>query len=275
MKIYIDIVIITNTIITLICIETAARMINTKLSNRRLFLSSFIGGLTSLLIAVPANEYSTAVLITIIKILSYPMIALIAFKFKSIAKLIRNTLILFTENLAYMGIVLVLWEFSDTKLIYIRNYTVYFNISVMQITIAVVATYAALTVIEIIRKAAKSSDNYNAVYTCGNYKLCVRAVADTGNKLCDCFTRTPVVIIYCDDLYYYYGLDSPATLSSGKFRLLPFETINGGGLIPVTYSGELTIIDDNYSYSDLKCCIGIKRSCGKRARAIFNPRILN
>ena len=275
MKIYIDIAIITNTVITLICIEAAAKLINTKISNKRAFIAALFGGMTSLLIAVPANQYSVAVLITIIKLLSFPIISLIAFKYKGIAKLIRNTLILFAENLAYTGIVLVLWEFSDTKLIYIRNYTIYFNISILQITIAVAATYAVLTVIEIIKKASDSSDNFNALYTCGNYRLCVPAVADTGNKLCDCFTRTPVVIIYCDDLYYYYGLDSPCAFSSGKFRLLPFETINGGGLIPVTYSGELTIYDDNKSYKDLKCCIGIKRSCGTKSRAIFNPRIRN
>lgn len=274
MKIYIDVAVITNTVITLICIESAARLTNTKVTNKRVFIASFIGGLTSLLIAVPANKYYVAIIITMIKIISFPLISVIAFKFKGFAKLIRNTLLIFAAELIYTAIVLVIWEISNTKLIYVRNYTIYFNISVLQITAAVIATYAVLTVLEIIKKAAKSSANYKAIYTCGNYRICVPAVADTGNKLCDSFTRTPVVIFYSDDLYYHFDLDSQYIPKGERFRLLPFETINGGGIIPVTFSGELTIYDDKYTYTDIRCCIGIKRSSEEKSRAIFNPQII-
>ena len=74
---------------------------------------------------------------------------------------------------------------------------------------------------------------------------------------------------------YHFGLDMPDSLASGKFRLLPFETIGGSGLIAVTYMGNVIIANERSVYSELRCCIGIAKSDGKRARAIFNPEIIN
>ncbi len=275
MKIYLDAAIITNTIVTLICLELTARIINKRISNKRVFAASLVGGLTSLLIAVSADKFYIAVIITIIKFLSFPIIVIIALKYNGLMRMIKNTVVFFAANLVYIGIVLLLWEFSDTKIIYIRNYTVYFNISILKLTIAVIITYALLTMIEVIKRISENAGKkYVAIYTHGNYQLTIPAVSDTGNKLCDSFSHEPIVVFYCDDLFFHYDLDSPESLVSGKFRLLPFETINGSGLIPITSNGKVEIADDKNKYSDLRCCIGIKRSDGSKARAIFNPEII-
>ncbi len=274
MKIYLDVALITSTVITLICLEVTARIVHRTLSSKRAFIAGSIGGLSSLIIVIPSYSYTIAVLITVIKILSFPLITAAAFGVKSFRDLIRNTAIFTGANLVYTGIVLILWELSGTKVVYLHNYTIYFNISILQIAIAVIITYALLTAIEIVRKISDNTDKYIATYVCGNYQLSVPAVADTGNKLCDSFTRAPVVIFYCDDLYFHYGLDTPQALGAGKFRLLPFDTINGSGILPVTYNGKVEIGSDNVKYTDLRCCIGITRSNGSRSRAIFNPVIL-
>lgn len=275
MKIYLDVALITNTVVTLLCLEMTARIVHRTIINKRAFIASSIGGLTCVLIVFQANSYPVAVIITVIKLLSFPLITAIAFKSKSIADLIRNTAIFFVANLVYMGIVLIIWELSDTKIIYIRNYTIYFNVSLLKITIAVIITYFLLTLIDILRNLSSRCDKFSATYSCGNYRLSIPAIADTGNKLCDCFTSTPVVIFYCDDLYFHFDLDSPEALAVGKFRLIPFDTINGGGLIPVTYGGKVEISDEKTKYTDLRCCVGITRSNGSKSRAIFNPQIIN
>lgn len=274
MKIYLDVAMITNTVITLVCIEATAKICHKKLGNKRGFMAAGIGGLTSLLIVFNAATYTSALIITMIKFISFPTIALTAFGYKRLSELIKFTSIFAAAKLLYAGIVLIFWELSDTKIIFMRNYTIYFNISIFKLTISVVLTYAALTVIEIIRKASASASVFVATYSCGNYQLSVPAVADTGNKLCDCFSNEPVVIFYCDELYYHFGLDSIDSLSPGRFRLIPYETINGGGLLPVTYSGKIEIYSDDKIHTDLRCCVGVKKSNGSRSRAIFNPEII-
>lgn len=275
MKIYLDVALITNTAVTLLCLEMTAKIIHRTIANKRAFIASSVGGLTSLMIVLTADSYPVAVLITVLKLLSFPLIAAIAFKFKSITNLVRNTAVFFAANLLYVGIVLLLWELSDTKIIFIRNYTIYFNVSIFKLTVSVIITYILLTAVEMVRKISNTADKYSATYTCGNYHLSIPAIADTGNRLCDRFSSTPVVIFYCDDLYFHFDLDSPEVLSSGKFRLLPFDTISGSGLIPVTYGGKVEIYDESSRFTDLRCCVGITRSNGKGARAIFNPEIIN
>ena len=274
MKIYLDVLIITNTVVTLICLEATARIGHTLVENRRAFLASSVGGLVSLLIIVPGTNYFLALTVTITKALSFPFITLIAFRFKNKRFFIRNTLLFFVSNLVYIALVLILWEFSDTKIIYIRNYTIYFNISILKITISVIIMYIILTAADLIKRHIDHNDKYTAEYRCGDYKLSLPAVCDTGNRLYDSFTGVAVVIIYCDDLYEHYSLDSVETIKSGKFRMLPFETINGSGLIAVTYSGNVSISGSEDTYYDLNCCVGITRSNGKRSQAIFNPQIL-
>lgn len=274
MKIYIDVLIITNTIAELICLESASRIIHTAVKNRRLFSASFLGGLTSLLVIPSANTYSVALMLTLLKLFSIPLIALTAFGFKSIKHFVKGTLVLMLTKVVFTGITLVVWELSDTKRIYVRNYTFYFDISLLKLTIVIIATYILLTTFDVIKKICEKDKTYRAVYRCGNYSLCIPAVADTGNKLTDRFTNTPVVIFYCDDLYFHYGLDSPESFTVGKFRLMPFETINGKGLIAVTSNGEIEIADDKHRFTQLRCCVGVTRSNGSDPRAIFDPKII-
>ncbi len=274
MKIYLDVALITNTVVTMICLEATAAICHKKLGSKRAFIAGSIGGITSLLIVFNTNSYSAALIVTIIKALSFPLIILIAFGYKRLSEVIKTTLIFLATKILYVGIVLILWELSDTKIIYIRNYTIYFNISLLKLTISVILTYAALTVIEIIKKASASASSFIATYSCGNYQLAVPAVADTGNKLCDCFSNEPVIIFYCDELFYHFGLDSSESLGPGKFRLIPYETINGSGLLPVTFNGKVEITADDKRHTDIRCCIGIKKSNGSKSRAIFNPEII-
>lgn len=275
MKVYLDVAVITNTVVTLLCLEITAKLLHRRISSKRLFIASTIGGSLSLLIVVPTISYPAAVIVTVVKILGMPLITLTAFNFRGSAMFIKCTAIFTMSQFVYTAVVLILWDLSDSKLIYVRNYTIYFNISVFQITLAIIFTYVLLTIVEIIRRTAKHSGKFNATYSCGNYQLTLPAVADTGNRLCDNFSGESVVILYCDDLYYHFGLDMPESLITGKFRLLPFETINGSGIIAVTYMGNIVIANDNSVYSDIRCCIGIAKSDGKKARAIFNPEIIN
>lgn len=77
MKIYIDVLIVTNFIITLIYIETLAKLTHKIYSGLRLFSASCLGGILSLLFIADGNKFGYAVLITVAEFVGFLLTVLI------------------------------------------------------------------------------------------------------------------------------------------------------------------------------------------------------
>ena len=84
MKIYIDILLVTNAIMTLIMLEAAGRICHKVISPLRLLTACSVGGLSSLVMAIDSRGYFTAVLIVVIKLVSVVFTVLIAFGVKTL-----------------------------------------------------------------------------------------------------------------------------------------------------------------------------------------------
>lgn len=275
MKIYIDILIITNSILNLIYLETFAKIIHRKIGTVRLGLAALAGGFFSLILIFNGESFVQAIVITIIKWVCMAVTLLIASGFKNLWQFLKNFLIYIAIRAAYTGMILIYWQLSDSKRIYVRNYTAYFDISLIKLLIAVISAYIMLCVYEfIIRRYHGRSEGYKAVYSNGAYELTLPAVADSGNKLCDSFTGMPVVIFYCSEMYYHYNLQHPEMCAGGEFRYVPFNSVGGSGLIAVTPKGRVTIIDDKGCKTDVRCYAGVMKAENGKSRAIFNPLLI-
>ena len=70
----------------------------------------------------------------------------------------------------------------------------------------------------ITRRCFNRAAKYEAIYENGGFIVKVPAICDSGNRLCDSFTGTPVVVFCCDRLFYHYDLDrdEPDPLSGFK-----------------------------------------------------------
>lgn len=274
MKIYIDLLILTNFILTMVYLETLGKLVHRKISGGRLAVSSIIGGLFSLIIVMNGASYPIAWMITVLKGVGIMLTLLFCFKYKSVRQYFKYLFIYCAVRLVYLGATLVFWQLSDSKKIYVRNYTFYFDISLLKLTLAVITAYIILSLYEFFTsRNSADSTAYTAIFKSGDYTLKLPAVSDSGNKLRDSFTGIPIVIFYCSELYSHYKLDENYENLNG-FRLVPFNTVNGGGLIPVTAKGEVTIIDNKDNAKQIKCCVGILKSDNSRSRAIFDPILL-
>ena len=89
MKIYIDILLVTNAIMTLIMLEAAGRICHKVISPLRLLTACSVGGFSSLVMAIDSRGYFTAVLIVVIKLVSAVFTVLIAFGCKDPWQLLR------------------------------------------------------------------------------------------------------------------------------------------------------------------------------------------
>lgn len=275
MKIYADVLILTNCILNMIYLTAAGKLIHKSCSGLRLMLASLAGGVSALIIAADCTTYFGAVMISLVKFLSVAGTLLICYKFSGIWQYIRSLGAYLAVRAAFTGMILVFWEISDTKIIYVKNYTVYFHISLLRLTIAVTAAYGLLTLYEfMVRRLSRSTVGFKARYSNGSYQLTLPAIADTGNKLCDTFTGMPVVIFRCSDMYEHFGLDDLETAMRSGFRLIPYTTVSGSGLIPVTPRGSVTIINSKGGTSDVRCYVGVLRS-DEGSKAIFDPMLID
>lgn len=165
MKIYIDILLVTNAIMTLIMLEAAGRICHKVISPLRLLTACSVGGLSSLVMAIDSRGYFTAVLIVVIKLVSAVFSVLIAFGCKDPWQLLRYFIIYSAVNAVFTGIVVTLWQISGSKVIFFRNLTVYFDISLFKLALACGITYGLLCLYEnITRRCFNRAAKYEAIY---------------------------------------------------------------------------------------------------------------
>lgn len=275
LRIYLDILVITNAVITMIYIKCISKITHTYVKNLRLFLGSSLGGIASIIVVMNNSGFLRSALITTAKLAIAGTIVLISFKCRSLKNAIKYMFMYFLMDIIFSGICLIIWETTESSIIFVKNYTVYFNISLLHMIAAVILIYAFISVYEwILRCKMNAAESYKAVYTIGDYEVEIPAIADSGNKLCDTFTGTPVVIFCCSELYEHFNLDNEKLYLQSGFRLTPYTTIKEKSVIPITSKGNVKIIDSRNNIKSIKCCVGITRSDDRKAQAIFNPYIL-
>ena len=274
MKIYLDILIVSNVLITLIFIRILSLTVHTKIRRKRLLLCMLPASAASLLIMIKPDSFAESLLITIIKITASALIVKTAFGLKAGKRLLIYTSAYIAENIAFGGICMVIWELFGAKFLMTGNFTVYFNVPFPLLIICIAAAYAAITLYERVMFTTHTrAESYRATFNYGDISVDIPAVSDSGNRLTDSFSGEPVVVFSSDRLYRLFDLDREELYPAAGFHLIPYSTVNSTSLLPVTLKGKVTISDSSGSSRELRCAVGILKSSG-RERAIFDPRLL-
>ncbi|NLZ45338.1 MAG: hypothetical protein GX896_01460 [Clostridiales bacterium] len=272
--IYLDVLIITNLIISLTLLSLTAKATYSSVKNHRLIIAGFFGSLSSILILFNKESLLISLAITIAKlVITYFEIAICfkTFKFKKVFKLI---LIYLLFNFIFIGILIVIWNLSKGKLVYVKNYSVYFNISIGWLIVISIATYLVISIFELIKNRSFSKeDSYKIKAIINGRSFESKAIADTGNKLVDMYYGKPVVVFYNKEISDYLKIGDEMAVVKNKLHILPYTTIKGQGIIYVTKPQEIEIsgLKDKKT---AEVCIGILSSENEYPRVIFNPKIL-
>ncbi|MDE6149141.1 MAG: sigma-E processing peptidase SpoIIGA [Ruminococcus sp.] len=275
MKIYLDVLIITNCIMTMVYLQCISRITHSKISRVRIVISSLTGGISSLIVAVNTQGFIQSCALTTVKFILIGLIVFIAFNIRKPKDFAKYIFLYFFIELIFAGVSLLLWQITDSRIIYVKNYTIYFDISLIHLVIAAVTIYGIISVYEwLLRRKFNAAEKYKATYSIGNYEIELPAIADSGNKLCDVFTGMPIVIFYSKELFEHFNLDNESSYPLGSFHVTPYSTVVGEGVMPVTSKGSVTITDSSGKTKLLKCCVGIIHNGKNKSRAIFNPCLL-
>lgn len=271
MCIYIDILVIINIYITWFIIQSVSKITHIRVSNKRHIVSSFVGGMSSLIIVLEF-EGLNFILGTIIKILMFLTINCIAFKEKSIFKLIRLSIISFLVNLCYFSFAYIVKEIFSLKTIFLENFTMYFQLSMPILIVSTVFAYAVVcAVFYIIERKENRNLNYEVSIEIGNNVYHCNAISDSGNNVYDIFSKKPVVVFSNDDLLA--KVEASKDILKG-FRLIPYQTVSSSGLLPVFHPEKITIVSNEGRTYRPDVMVGVVASSYSGERAVFNPRII-
>ena len=267
--IYIDVLLIMNLYVNWLLLRSTARLTHTRLSGLRCMIAAAAGSLTSLTILLPALH---PVLTLIIKLLTAVIPVSAAFGFAYQRTFWRCLAVFLCISFAFAGLCIGLCTLSGTNLLIWSGSCIYLHFSLTALILCTALSYFLLKIFSYVRmKYFHSDESYEIIVRVGIHSVIAEGLADTGNSLTDCFTGSPVIVCGKDMLSSIPDTAKPQNLKG--YRLIPYETISGGGLIPVFRPDEVIIRSKSTGHMrSADVLIGIAES---QDHAIFNPNLFN
>lgn len=236
--IYADILVVVNIIVNYLLLRASTAITGCSFKAWRFLLSSAAGGFFSLIIFI---ENMPLWLNIILKISFTAVMVLLAFDVKSGKAFVKCAAAFFAANFVFAGIMLaVCTAFMPNRAIY-QNGVVYFDIDILTLTIGAVVCYAVLSLISrFTRSKTPPKSIYSIRITYSGKSVDGKALFDSGNTLCDCFSGRPVIIAEKD----FIGpiLEGKELTEAKNFRLIPFTTIQNEGALPAFMADEIEIL---------------------------------
>jgi len=240
MIVYADILFCLNLIITYFLLMLTARLARANVKFRRLLLGALAGGLASFIMLLPIES---EVLAAALKLAAAAIIVLCCFGCRNFKVFLRHVLLFFAATFAYAGVMLAIWFAFKPKNMVIDGGTVYFGISPIVLIASAAAAHLIITLIRrFSARRTEEGDIYRIKITLDGGTCALRALLDTGNALCDLFTDAPIIVTHFSavkDLlpfescfvYEHQIPDCPDSMF-GRFRVVPYASIGGEGLLP-------------------------------------------
>ncbi|MBQ3045820.1 MAG: sigma-E processing peptidase SpoIIGA [Clostridia bacterium] len=238
--IYADILVIVNIIVNYLMLRASAALSGSQFKAVRFLFASAAGGAFSLVIFI---ENIPVWLNMIIKTVFLTTIVFIAFGAKNLKAFLKCCGAFFLSNFAFAGIMLALhFTVMPNSAIY-KNGVAYFDIDIFTLTVSAVACYAILSLIS---RFTKSRIPQKSIYpiriTYGERSVEGKALFDSGNNLCDCFSGKPAIIAENDFVKKIYGNSELTDMKN--FRLIPFSTIHSGGALPAFMADKAEVMTE-------------------------------
>lgn len=204
MLIYIDLLFILNCWIDFLILITTNIIIRKKISYKKIFISSLLGGFSTFTIFI-----SNKIILFILKIIICILMEMIVNGVTSIKSVLEDSIYFYLVGIILAGTLYIL------KLDNMNIMTYY----LLLIIITPIILYISKN--KILKLDLFYKDRYDVLLIYKNKKYFFNAFLDTGNKLYDPYKRRPIVLIYSKKIKFDYkdGL------------LIPIETANYKSLL--------------------------------------------
>lgn len=266
--IYLDVLLVFNLYVNYILLRITARLTHSRLRFGRGLLAAALGSLGTLMIFLPALP---AVLSVLCKLLIAVLLCAAAFGWHDPKRLFWNSISFFGSSFALAGILLALSVCCGVRVLH-ANACWYLDVSLLHLILFTIVAYLLLGAVQYLRDRSHGAEGGYRVLI--RYRSCtaqLEGLADTGNALVDYFTGCPVIV--CDAGKLGDMAPKDREHPPRGYRLLPYTTVSGGGMISVFRPDEVVIYAERSGSSrKVDALIGVGES--ENNKAIFNPKLL-
>lgn len=273
MAVYADILMLVNFIVDYFLILLTALALHKKPRLRRVLLGAAAGGISSLYIFLPKTVFllETAVHIAICCIM-----CAISFGIHGAKDFFRNAAVLFLVNFAYSGAMIAVWYLFKPNGMVIKNSVIYFDISPIFLIAFSVLGYFIVTVLRrILKKTFPQSIKCEITVYCGDKKLCLCGIADTGNSLCDPFGMSQIFITEKRVVDMLLGADKSTDECAQRYRTVPCNTVTGARLLDGYRVDRAEINYNKRKFLFKNPVLAVSHTPLDDCEIIVNPEILN
>lgn len=210
-----------------------------------------------------------AYILIISKLLAAACMLLIAFRFYRVKSFFIALLVFMFANMLFLGIIIGIYFLSGSELITINNSTVYFNISARGLLISAFAAYLlSCLIVRIYNRSLSKGEIYTITIENENNEVTLFAFADTGNKLKEPFSDSPVIIADKKKV--------EPILNKDKIRLIPTSTVSGSTFLVSFKPDKVTLKAANGKEVIEDVYIALSDEIKNEGfSAIINPEILS
>lgn len=284
MVVYADVLIFLNTFVNYFIIHITSLIAKNDARFWRQILASCIGALFSLCIFIPVDNI---VIEMLIRLIASCVIVLCCYGFKTIKNFLRLMAIFYVVSFLYVGIMMGLWFLFKTSKIVINSGVVYFDVSPI---ILIVSTLISYFIIKIYRRIsdrhADSAQRCKLNIKYNNSSISIDAMVDSGHSLTDLFTAAPVIVVDKKSINDLLGQkEYQLILGNGdltdskikdRYRLIPYRSIGGQGLLPAFRCDTAEIIIKKEVVKNInKPIVAISNvDLGEDYSAIISPEML-
>ncbi len=284
--VYIDVLFCTNLIINYFIILSTAVLNRMTVHRLRYILGAMLGAVYSLFIFLP----DLGITLNLIAKLAFSVsIIMTAFGRCPIKQFLRLLSVFYGASFALCGIMIGVYLTLKPEQMVISNGVVYFDISPSMLILSVSAFYVIFSLIgRYVKRKAPAYSYVDIEIGTEMGSIMTVGMIDTGNTLSDIFTDSPIVLlaydtvkniipVECRDAFKNASLENAENLTgkwSSRYRLIPFTSAGGTGLLPAFRPSYFYIRRGNGCLLVKDVLIAVSQNIKGEERAIVNPKVL-
>lgn len=285
--VYVDVLLALNLFINYLLLLSGACFLREKVRRWRLLLGAALGAVYALVIFLPELPSVVSVLL---KALFCVTIVLAAYPVHGLRHFGKLTACFLAANFIFAGLMMGLWLLFRPKGMVYQNGAVYFDISVTLLIFTAIACYClTLLFSRLFHRRAPENQVYDLQVELNGNTVRTQALLDTGNSLSDCFTDTPVILLeYAlakkllpPGMNAFFQkppttLSVPPEASAIGFRLIPYHSVGGTGLLPAFRPQRILIrnTQKQFETGDVLVAVVNDRLAAGEYGALLNTRLV-
>ena len=262
MTIYADILLALNWWIDYLLLLGVRRRLGGGTRPWRLALGALVGALSCFVLFMPTFSVWLDLAVKLVAALA--MVS-VAFRWQGWREFIRRVLLLFALSAGLAGLCGAVYFFVAPEGFYVLNGVVYYSVPPLLLVAFTVLCYGILWLADyLLRRNAPAGHTFRLRLTVGERHVEFPCLYDSGNHLTEPFSGYPVLVVEREVAENLLTVPSTEDLPvGGGWRLIPFDTVGGGGLLPAFIPTDLTLITPKEEVPLEDCYVAVCHRLGR------------